>query len=122
MYVCGTSLLIVCHESTVDQDGVLGMDLHRCLLECMACTKDSGAADRPACTQLRTVTQQRSRLRTLESDVTECCLAPYKFKLQLDKKLGDQIILADFGGFLAIGAFFVRQYHLSNCRKCERLC
>ena len=37
--------------------------------------------------------------------------------LQLDKKLGDQIISADFGGlfFLQIGDFFGRQYYLSNC-------
>ena len=36
--------------------------------------------------------------------------------IQLDKeKLGDQIILANFGGFLAIGDFFGRQYYLSNC-------
>ena len=31
-----------------------------------------------------------------------------KLCIQLDKKLGDQIILADFGGFLAIGGFFGR--------------
>ena len=36
--------------------------------------------------------------------------------IQLDKKLGDQKILADLGGFLAIGDFFGRQYYLSNCR------
>ena len=32
------------------------------------------------------------------------------YLVQLDKKLGDQIILADFGGFLVIGDFFGRQY------------
>ena len=31
------------------------------------------------------------------------------------KKIGEQIILADFGGFLAIGDFFGRQYYLYNC-------
>ena len=36
------------------------------------------------------------------------CLHNYK-----DKTLGDQIILADFGGFLVIGGFFGRQYYLS---------
>ena len=35
--------------------------------------------------------------------------------IQLDKKLGDQIILADFGGFLVIGDCLGRQYYLSNC-------
>ena len=32
---------------------------------------------------------------------------PIHALLQLDKKIGDQIILADFGGFLAIGDFFL---------------
>ena len=42
------------------------------------------------------------------------------FHTQLDKKLGDQnivdqIVLADYEGFLAIGDFFGGQYYLSNC-------
>ena len=39
-----------------------------------------------------------------------------QYSIQLDKKLGDQKKLADFGGFLAIGDFFGRQYYLSNCK------
>ena len=46
----------------------------------------------------------------------EAKVATEGWVVQLDKKLGDQIILADFGGFLAIGDFFGRQYYLSYCK------